>query len=144
MPLTCLMACVLCAAGLSYAVHRPWRNDGLFSIRIASSHILCPCLTSSSHHVPVCVCVLSFVSIMWFHVSCTLNVFARLFEHVEILLDFVWAHRLCPQSHHVQSSSCVGSRGLADQHTVTVGLFAACVFPVPGHTTPCVPLHVMC
>lgn len=91
-----------------------------------------------------CVCVLSFVSIMWFHVSCTLNVFARLFEHVEILLDFVWAHRLCPQSHHVQSSSCVGSRGLADQHTVTVGLFAACVFPVPGHTTPCVPLHVMC
>lgn len=45
----------LCVASLPCALHGLWRNDVLSSIRIACSHILCPCLMSSLD-VFTCVC----------------------------------------------------------------------------------------
>lgn len=51
-PLTCLMAYVRLAS--PYTIHGLWRSNVLFSIRIAHSLLLCPCLMSSLDIVQVC------------------------------------------------------------------------------------------
>ena len=64
------------AGSVPSAIHRLWRNDMLFSIRIACSCILCPCLIGSldmfmsacSHLLPLLCGFVFLAHVMYLHV----------------------------------------------------------------------------